>query len=171
MTIRYAWLASPLGAVLVASTERGVCYVSFGEGQPEAMEGLRRQYPGAELREDEAGLPDVCAELAEYFAGDRRTFSFPLDPKGTEFQRKVWAALGDIPYGRTWSYRDLAEHVGSPNGFRAVGLANRSNPIGIVVPCHRVVGADGSLVGYAGGLEAKRWLLEHERRVAGHTLF
>lgn len=171
MTLRYATMASPLGEVLVASTERGVCALWFGEGRVAAQEGLRQQYPDEELCEDPAGLANVLTELEGYFAGDRTTFTFPLDPKGTPFQLKVWEALREIPYGRTWTYRDLAERVGSPKGFRAVGTANRSNPIGIVVPCHRVVGADGTLVGYAGGLEAKRWLLDLERRVAGLTLF
>lgn len=169
--IRYATTESPLGELLVASTERGVCAVSFGEGQAASLEWLKGLYPDEEPVLDAAGLAGVLAELAAYFAGDRQAFTFDLDPKGTPFQLKVWEALRAIPYGRTWTYKELAERVGSPNGSRAVGLANRSNPIGIVVPCHRVVGADGSLVGYAGGLEAKRWLLSHERRVAGLTLF
>lgn len=171
MTLRYALTGSPLGELVVAATARGVCAVSFGEGAEQALAWLRETYPQDGLVADEGGLAGVLGELAEYFAGDRQAFTFPLDPGGTEFQRKVWAALAEIPYGRTWTYRELAERVGSPNGFRAVGMANRSNPIGIVVPCHRVVGADGTLVGYAGGLAAKRWLLDHERRVAGLTLF
>lgn len=171
MSLRYTTTDSPIGELFVARTEGGVCAVSFGEGQVAALDWIRTQYPDEELLAESTGLEGVLRELAEYFAGDRTTFGFPLDPKGTPFQRKVWAALGEIPYGRTWTYRDLAERVGAPKGFRAVGMANRSNPIGIVVPCHRVVGADGTLVGYAGGLDAKRWLLEHERRTAGLTLF
>ncbi|WP_313022713.1 methylated-DNA--[protein]-cysteine S-methyltransferase [Mobilicoccus sp.] len=102
-------------------------------------------------------------QLAEYFAGERTAFDLPLAPAGTEFQRRVWAALLTIPYGHTWSYGELATRIGNPRASRAVGLANGRNPIGIVVPCHRVVGSGGSLTGYGGGLERKRLLLDLER--------
>lgn len=103
----------------------------------------------------------VAAALAAYFAGDLDALTaLPAAPEGTPFQQRVWAALREIPAGRTWSYQQLAERVGSV--ARAVGSANGANPVGIVIPCHRVIGADGGLVGYAGGLEAKRWLLRHE---------
>ena len=101
-------------------------------------------------------------ELLEYLAGARRDFDLPLAPQGTPFQQRVWAALREIPYGQTRSYRELALATGSPRGYRAVGMANHRNPIPILIPCHRVVGADGSLTGYAGGLELKRKLLELE---------
>ncbi len=101
-------------------------------------------------------------ELLEYLAGSRRDFDLPLAPQGTPFQQRVWAALREIPYGQTRSYRELALAAGSPRGYRAVGMANHRNPIPILIPCHRVVGADGSLTGYAGGLELKRKLLELE---------
>ena len=101
-------------------------------------------------------------ELLEYLAGARRDFDLPLAPQGTPFQQRVWAALREIPYGQTRSYRELALAAGSPWGYRAVGMANHRNPIPILIPCHRVVGADGSLTGYAGGLELKRKLLELE---------
>ena len=101
-------------------------------------------------------------ELLEYLAGARRDFDLPLAPQGTPFQQRVWAALREIPYGQTRSYRELAQAAGSPRGYRAVGMANHRNPIPILIPCHRVVGADGSLTGYAGGLELKRKLLELE---------
>ena len=101
-------------------------------------------------------------ELLEYLAGERRGFDLPLAPAGTPFQQKVWRALEDIPYGQTRSYRDIALAAGCPKGFRAVGMANHRNPIPIFIPCHRVVGADGSLTGYAGGLELKKRLLELE---------
>ena len=101
-------------------------------------------------------------ELLEYLAGARRDFDLPLAPQGTPFQQRVWAALREIPYGQTRSYRELALAAGSPRGYRAVGMANHRNPIPILIPCHRVVGADGSLTGYAGGLELKRKLLELE---------
>ena len=103
-------------------------------------------------------------QLTEYFAGKRPNFDLPLDPEGTPFQQKVWRALLDIPYGQTRTYGDIARAVNSPRGFRAVGMANNRNPIPILVPCHRVVGAGGALVGYAGGLELKAALLELERR-------
>ena len=105
-------------------------------------------------------------QLLEYLSGLRREFDLPLAPEGTDFQRRVWARLADIPWGETRSYRDLARAVDCPKGFRAVGLANHRNPIPILIPCHRVVGADGSLTGYAGGLELKRALL----RLEGHRL-
>ena len=102
-------------------------------------------------------------QLDEYFAGTRKTFGFPYRLKGTPFQKKVWAALCEIPYGETRSYKDIAEDVGSPRAFRAVGMANHANPIFIAIPCHRVIGAGGALVGYGGGLEMKKALLELEK--------
>lgn len=105
-------------------------------------------------------------ELREYFEGRRREFDLPLAPKGTEFQRRVWRALLTIPYGETRSYQELAALAGCPKGFRAVGMANNRNPISILIPCHRVIGKDGSLTGYGGGLEKKEFLLALERRTA-----
>ena len=105
----------------------------------------------------------AARQLSEYFAGDRTDFDLDLAPSGTDFQRKVWTALSQIPYGTTESYGQLALRIGQPTASRAVGLANGRNPIAIVVPCHRVIGSSGTLTGYAGGLERKRWLLEHER--------
>ena len=107
-------------------------------------------------------IAEAFRQLEEYFSGGRREFDLPLNPKGTPFQRRVWDALRRIPYGRTASYKEIAEAIGCPNGYRAVGLANNRNPIAIIVPCHRVVGADGKLVGYAGGLELKQKLLDLE---------
>ena len=107
-------------------------------------------------------LPEAIRQLGEYFAGRRREFDLPLGMNGTTFQRRVWNTLLEIPYGATWSYGQLAKRIDNPNASRAVGLANGSNPISIVVPCHRVIGADGSLTGYGGGVERKRWLLAHE---------
>ncbi|MCI0385969.1 methylated-DNA--[protein]-cysteine S-methyltransferase [Streptomyces sp. CNQ085] len=108
-------------------------------------------------------LAETARQLEEYFAGHRETFDLPLRLNGTPFQQRVWAALCEIPHGRTWTYGRLAEHIGRPSASRAVGLANGKNPIGVIVPCHRVVGADGALTGYGGGVERKRALLEHER--------
>ena len=112
---------------------------------------------------DDTVLPALQEQLAAYFARDLKEFDVQLAVSGTPFQQRVWAALATIPYGETWSYRELAEAVGNPKAVRAVGLANGRNPVSIVVPCHRVIGADGSLTGYGGGLERKSWLLDHEQ--------
>ena len=114
-----------------------------------------------------AVLDQAVAQLGEYFAGERTVFDLPLEPAGTPFQRSTWLALREIPYAETINYGQLALRVGNPKASRAVGLANGRNPISIVVPCHRVIGADGSLTGYGGGLDRKRLLLDLERRVAG----
>jgi methylated-DNA-[protein]-cysteine S-methyltransferase len=111
-------------------------------------------------------LAEAARQLAEYFAGARTEFALPLAPRGTAFQRAVWAQLAAIPFGQTRSYGEIARALGRPTASRAVGAANGANPLAIVVPCHRVIGAAGQLTGYAGGLPAKRWLLDHERRCA-----
>jgi methylated-DNA-[protein]-cysteine S-methyltransferase len=113
---------------------------------------------------DDAWFKDIAAQLDAYFAGELTTFDLEMNLSGTEFQRSVWAQLREIPYGETISYGELAGRVGNPNASRAVGLANGRNPIAVIVPCHRVIGADGSLTGYGGGLERKTWLLDHEQR-------
>src|SRR5262249_46745434 len=113
---------------------------------------------------DDAVFAGPRTQLTEYFGGGRAEFELPLLPEGTPFQRKVWNALCEIPYGETISYGELARRIGQPTAARAVGLANGSNPLPIVVPCHRVIGADGSLTGFGGGIERKRWLLAHEAK-------
>lgn len=118
--------------------------------------------PAAPEGEETALLARGRAELLEYLTGARRAFDLPLDPRGTPFQRRVWSALADIPYGQTVTYGELARRVGCPQGSRAVGQANHRNPLPILLPCHRVVGANGALTGYGGGLELKRFLLELE---------
>jgi methylated-DNA-[protein]-cysteine S-methyltransferase len=117
-----------------------------------------------------APLPDAVRQLREYFAGQRREFDLPLHMNGTEFQRRVWQQLTAIPFGETWSYGQLAKQLDNPSACRAVGLANGRNPIAIIVPCHRVIGADGSLTGFGGGIERKEWLLTHEGRPANQSL-
>ena len=119
----------------------------------------------AEAAEDSPLLAEAEHQLAEYFLGLRQNFDLPLNPKGTAFQQKVWQALLQIPYGQTASYKEIACKIGNEKACRAVGLANHNNPIGIIIPCHRVVGANGNLTGYAGGLEKKQKLLELEQRV------
>jgi methylated-DNA-[protein]-cysteine S-methyltransferase len=120
--------------------------------------------------QDEGVLEEAARQLAEYFDGTRTEFDLPLVMAGTAFQQRVWAGLRAIRYGETISYGQLADRIGQPSASRAVGLANGRNPIGIIVPCHRVVGANGSLTGYGGGIERKSYLLAHEQRVSGQTL-
>ena len=117
---------------------------------------------GEYSREETPLTRRVRSQLDEYFSGQRTDFDLPLKPNGTEFQKKDWAALQEIPYGQTRTYKDIAEAIGCPKGFRAVGLANNRNPIMIIIPCHRVIGSDGSLTGYAGGTHIKKYLLELE---------
>ncbi|MGH8991338.1 MAG: methylated-DNA--[protein]-cysteine S-methyltransferase [Acidimicrobiia bacterium] len=122
---------------------------------------------------DDDVFAGVRAQLGEYFAGTRTDFDVEVEMAGTPFQRTVWAALCDIPYGETWSYGKLAAHIGRPGSSRAVGAANGRNPVSIIVPCHRVIGADGSLTGYGWGNERKSWLLDHEAGrsgVPGHSV-
>ena len=129
------------------------------------MTGQRRHPSIDELGQRDAGpFAAVIGQLREYFAGERTTFDLPLAPSGTPFQQRVWIALGEIPYGRTVSYGQIAVRIGRPRACRAVGLANGANPIGVIIPCHRVVGADGTLTGYGGGLDRKRFLIAMERR-------
>ena len=125
---------------------------------------------GPGWRRDAAPFADVESQLDAYFAGEREDFDLPLALHGTDFQMRVWEQLTRIPYGETISYSQLALRLGDPKLVRAVGLANGRNPVSIIVPCHRVIGADGSLVGYGGGLERKQWLLEHEAVTSGRRL-
>jgi len=160
---------SPVGALtLVAEDGAIVClYMDLQRHRPD---------------DDALGVPEANGRSAEpfkaaadqldaYFAGELTTFDLPLAPRGSEFQQRVWAALREIPYGETESYGELAERIGSPGAARAVGLANGKNPIGIVIPCHRVVGSNGSLTGYGGGLDRKKQLLDLELSVSGLALF
>ena len=152
-------LDTPIDPLLLVGDETGLHELHFSPFTPPA--GLPR---------DDAVLAPVTAQLREYFAGERLAFDLALCPAGSAFQQKVWMALRDIPYGRTTSYGEIATELGQPTASRAVGLANGRNPLAVIVPCHRVIGANGALTGFGGGLERKRWLLEHERRVlAGRT--
>ena len=136
------------------------------------MEQQRHRPPEAMFGEANPGLfTDVATQLTEYFDGRRLEFDLPMVLNGTPFQRTVWEALREIPYGQTVSYGELARRIGRPAASRAVGSANGKNPIGVIVPCHRVIGSTGGLTGYGGGLERKRHLLAHERRVRGLTLW
>lgn len=158
--MRYVLLRSPVGKLLIAADPAGLRHIRFDSEQRPAA-------PPSGWRHDPASLAPVVEQLEAYFAGKRRRFDLELAAEGTEFQLRVWAALLEIPYGETASYRDIAERLGDPAAVRAVGAANGSNPLPIVVPCHRVIGSDGSLVGYGGGLDVKRRLLALEQ---GHGL-
>lgn len=158
--VRYAYLPSPLGELLLSRDEGGLT----GLYLPTAKHPVS---PGPAWRRDDDAFDDARRQLAEYFTGARTRFDLPLHAGGTPFQQRVWAALLDIPYGETASYGQTAAAIGAPTASRAVGLANGQNPISIIVPCHRVVGAGGALTGYGGGLAAKRWLLTHEAAHAG----
>jgi len=153
--IRYTWLESPVGRLLLAGTDAGLSLLAFGRGRRPAR-------PAADWILAERPFAEAARQLRAYFAGRLREFDLPLGAEGTAFERQVWGELVRIPYGRTISYGELARRVGRPSAARAVGLANGRNPLSIVIPCHRVIGANGSLTGYGGGLETKQWLLEHE---------
>lgn len=147
---------SPLGPLTLVASDEVLSGVYMN---------AQRHAPGDEVFgvPDPEGFAEAARQLREYFDGERRTFDLPLAMRGTDFQRTVWSALCDIPYGETVSYGELAERIGRPGASRAVGLANGRNPISIIVPCHRVIGADGSLTGYGGGIDRKRHLLAFER--------
>ena len=160
--LRWARVAAPVGPIVVVASDAGLRRLSFDGGR-------RPLAPAPDWIEDRAALAEPVEQLRAFFAGALRRFELDLDAPGTDFQRSVWAAVAAIPYGETASYADVALAAGRPRASRAVGAANGANPLPIVVPCHRVVGADGSLTGFAGGLEAKRWLLAHEAEHAGPT--
>ncbi len=171
--ILYQWMDMPIGRMLAASTGKGLCWLGLpAEEEGRFLRWAHKKYPGADMDEgDNDVITKVKAQLQEYFDGTRREFSLALDLKGTVFQRRVWHALMQIPYGNTLSYKDIAEAVDKPAAVRAVGQANNRNPIAIIIPCHRVIGSNGKLVGYGGGLDVKRRLLELEGiKVAGDTI-
>ena len=153
--MQYCTVSSPVGELLLASDETGLRMLGF-------QDGTHPTRPQPEWQEDPRPFKTVLAQLRDYFAGKRREFDLPLAPEGTKFQLKVWSALRTIPYGKTWSYGELARRIRKPKAARAVGAANGQNPIPIIVPCHRVIGANGSLTGFGGGLKIKRILLELE---------
>jgi len=162
-TITLESLTTPFGPILVAvDAQDRLCAVEFWNDEAEMRTLLRRHFGAAGVTFGKVAAP-IRQAFERYFAGDRTALkSVPWTTGGTEFQRKVWQALTTIPAGETWSYAQLAAAIGKPTAVRAVGLANGANPIPIVVPCHRVIGANGSLTGFGGGLERKRWLLRHE---------
>ncbi|HLQ56184.1 MAG TPA: methylated-DNA--[protein]-cysteine S-methyltransferase [Streptosporangiaceae bacterium] len=162
-------VASPIGPLTLVAAG-GTLTGVYMDAQRHLPGTVARARPAGRDGPDAAPLAAAARELAEYFAGERTEFDLPLAMAGTDFQRRVWAALREIPYGETVSYGELARGIGKESASRAVGLANGKNPVAIIVPCHRVVGSDGSLTGYGGGLDRKRFLLALEQRVSGQTL-
>jgi O-6-methylguanine DNA methyltransferase len=165
--------ASPVGPLFLAASKKGLVALEFDARLPGQQtirpnpRDLRSESNAVGFERADAKMSAYARELLDYFTGDRREFSFPLDLRGTEFQLACWRALLAIPYGETRTYADIARAVGSPQGFRAVGMANNRNPIAIVVPCHRVIASDGTLCGYGGGLDVKRKLLQLEGALSG----
>ena len=153
----FSYCDTPIGVLLLAGDASGLHRIGF------STDGAA-QSPAAEWEENDDFFCEATRQLAAYFAGELSTFDLPLAPQGTPFQLQVWRALQDIPYGQTLSYGELAQKIGTPNASRAVGAANGQNPLPIVIPCHRVVGSNGRLAGYAGGLETKKALLSLELR-------
>ncbi|MEZ4786942.1 MAG: methylated-DNA--[protein]-cysteine S-methyltransferase [Flavobacterium haoranii] len=152
------YVNSPLGVTKISGDENGISEISVG-------------YDDSITNEIPTEFQLVVKELEEYFSGKRKEFTFKLNPTGTDFQKRVWQELLKIPFGKTTSYLDLSKKLGDVKAIRAVASANGKNPLWIVVPCHRVIGSDGSLTGYAGGLWRKQWLLEHEKGEKQQTLF
>lgn len=153
-----AYIKTPLGIATITGDENGIAEISVSD-------------VGAVSANVPAILQKAVSQLNDYFEGKRTDFTFKLNPKGTEFQQKVWKGLLEIPFGKTCSYMDLSKKLGDVKAIRAVASANGKNPLWIVVPCHRVIGTDGSLTGYAGGLWRKKWLLEHENPTMQQSLF
>lgn len=157
--MQQAHIKTPLGVTLIEGDENGIAKIwVLNEEVP-----LTKKIP--------AVLKNAAQQLTEYFEGSRNTFDFPLNPQGTDFQKKVWKALLEIPFGKTTSYQELSIKLGDVKAIRAVASANGKNPLWVVVPCHRVIGSDGSLTGYAGGLWRKKWLIEHETPPIQQSLF
>jgi methylated-DNA-[protein]-cysteine S-methyltransferase len=155
--VSFCCIESPIGRLTLTSDGTaltGLYMASPGKPPPRSADWV--------MDPTIAPLPEAARQLREYFAGERRVFDLPLRLHGTDFQKRVWQQLTAIPFGETWSYGQLARSLDNPNACRAVGLANGNNPIAIIVPCHRVIGADGSLTGFGGGLPRKQWLLAHE---------
>jgi methylated-DNA-[protein]-cysteine S-methyltransferase len=153
----YSWIDSPVGRLKLVASDDGLAAILWDNDRPSPA-----PLSAAEPDATHPIIVEAARQLDEYFRGRRRTFALRLDPTGTPFQRKVWNALLTIPFGETRSYRQIAEQIGQPTATRAVGAANGRNPISIVTPCHRVIGASGALTGFGGGLETKAYLLAHE---------
>jgi AraC family transcriptional regulator of adaptative response/methylated-DNA-[protein]-cysteine methyltransferase len=163
-TIRYACADSPLGRMLIADTDRGICAIQFARTDAELIEGLKREFPFAVRKPDDGGLQAWVAALLSQMAGRELNAALPLDIRATAFQRRVWTYLQSIPFGATRSYRDVAHAIGQPSASRAVARACATNPVAVAIPCHRVVREDGNISGYRWGVERKKTLLAIEQR-------
>jgi methylated-DNA-[protein]-cysteine S-methyltransferase len=160
--VKLKTIDSPIGELTVAARGSKVCLVHFGPASPAVRESLARWYPEVQIAED-ADPAGAAAVLSRYFDGDLNSLDeIEVELHGTAFQQRVWTTLRCVAAGTTTSYAKLADRVGSPAAVRAVGAANGANPVAIVLPCHRIIGSNGSLTGYGGGLDRKRWLLQHE---------
>ena len=169
-TLTYTLWDSPAGTLILGSAGQGLARLVLPTDSPDAaLEALKAEWDGDLTRDDEAH-PQAVAQLHEYFNGRRRTFDLELDLQGTDFQLRVWTALAEIPFGKTRTYGQIAEHLDQPQAMRAVGGANHANPVPIIVPCHRVIGADGGLTGFGGGLPLKKALLDWEQEVLRHEI-
>lgn len=166
--IRLSRTTTPIGPMFIAATDNGICMIEFVDRRMLETEfkDLQRLLKSKIIAGENKHIKQAKKELKEYFGGERSVFDIPLDHPGTDFQNQVWKGLRDIPYGKTRTYQQQAIHINNPKAVRAVGTANGCNRISIVVPCHRVIGKDGNLTGYGGGLERKRWLLDHEKKNA-----
>lgn len=167
IVLRVDQVESPIGRITLAASRQGVCGLTIGDGLEKFRASLARAFAdrtsGAGVVFEEAALPALRRPLEAYFAGDVAALEdVEVDLRGTDFQMRVWAALRTVKPGTTASYADIARRIGQPKAGRAVGMANNRNPVALIVPCHRVIGADGSMTGYGFGLDCKRWLLRHE---------
>jgi AraC family transcriptional regulator of adaptative response/methylated-DNA-[protein]-cysteine methyltransferase len=169
MEIRYTIVSSPIGRILVAGTDRGLSAVYMGRGDQELTAALRREYPEARVSRNPACVSKWVRQIVRHLAGRQPQLDLPLDIQGTAFQRRVWEALRQIPYGQTRSYTEVARRLGRPQARRAVARACATNPVSLVIPCHRVIRGDGGLGGYGGGISRKKMLLETEKRASGNA--
>ena len=173
MTLIALNIDTPLCPMRAATTDTGICLLEMGspERRSREIDELEAAFNEPMIEGTHPLLDQLKGELEAYFNGDLQSFSVPLDTPGTDWQTRVWNELVQIPFGETTSYGELATRLGNPGGSRAVGLANGRNRVSIVIPCHRVIASDGTLHGYGGGLDRKRWLLDHEQIHAGAGLF
>jgi AraC family transcriptional regulator of adaptative response/methylated-DNA-[protein]-cysteine methyltransferase len=170
--IKTTIIETPLGEMAAAATKEGICLLEFLEREKSAFEfdNLALVFETEVVPGTNRHLRSLKKQLKEYFKGKRKEFTLHMIYPGTEFQQSVWVALLKIPYGKTISYLEQAESIHNPKAVRAVAKANGSNRIAILIPCHRVIGSDGDLTGYGGGLERKRWLIDHERKYSGQPV-
>lgn len=163
--VYYAEMDSPIGPLTIGATEQGVCIIHFGSLEnslPTIKAWVKKNGIKGKLEWNEEKISPVIQQLREYFSGQRVSFELPLDLYGTRFQKRVWEALQNIGYGETRSYKEIAQEIGAPKAVRAIGGANNQNPLPIIIPCHRVIGSNGNMVGYGGGLDKKATLLQLE---------